>query len=103
MQTQQSKGDNNPKSQSLSLQAQEKAQWAKELSASCKEGSLESGRQKGRQSPQSSRAEPSAADAKGDQCGVEQPSGVWSLVVLAVVWNSLGYTLKVVYSSLLGL
>ena len=31
-------GDNEPKSQSPSLQLQERAQWARELSASCKEG-----------------------------------------------------------------
>ena len=80
-------GNNEAESQSLSQQVPEAAQWARELSASCKEGSLESGRQQGRQSPQSSRAEPSAADAKGDQCGVEQPSGVWSLAVSAAVWN----------------
>ena len=37
---------------------------------------LELGGQQGRQSPQSSRAEPPVADAKGDQHGVEQHSGV---------------------------
>ena len=80
-------GDNEPESQSLSLQVQETAQWARELSASCKEGSPEPGGQQGRRSPQSSRAEPLAADAKGDQRGVEQHSGVWSLAVSAVVWS----------------
>ena len=29
----------------------------------------------------------SGADAKGDQRGVEQPSGRWSLAISAVVWN----------------
>ena len=32
-------------------------------------------------------AEPPAADAKGDQCGMEQRCGVWSSAVPAVVWN----------------
>ena len=27
------------------------------------------------------------ADAKGDQCGVEQHSGMWSSAVSAVVWS----------------
>ena len=26
-------------------------------------------------------------DAKGDKCSMEQPSGVWSLAVSAVVWS----------------
>ena len=30
-----------------------------------------------------SRAEPRAADAKGDQCGMEKYCGVWSLTVSA--------------------
>ena len=34
-----------------------------------------------------SRAEPPAADAKGDQRGVGQPAGVWSSAVSAVVWS----------------
>ena len=80
-------GDNEPESQSLSLQVRETAWWARELSASCKEGSLESGGEQGRQSPQSSRTGTLAVDAKGDQHGVEQPSGVWSLAVSAVVWK----------------
>ena len=54
---------------------------------SCKEGSPEPGEQQGRRSPQSSRAEPPAADAKGDPPGVEQPSGVWGSAVSAVVWS----------------
>ena len=52
--------DNEPESQSLSLQVQETARWTKEPSASCKEGLLEPGGQQGRRSPQSSRAEPLA-------------------------------------------
>ena len=62
-------GDNEPESQSLSLQVWETAQRARELSASFKKGSLGPGGQQGRRSPQSSRAEPQAADAQGDQCG----------------------------------
>ena len=80
-------GDNRPESQRLSLQVWETAQWARELSASCKEGSPEPGGRQGRQSPQSSRAEPLAADAKGDQRGTEQHSDAWSSAVSAVVWN----------------
>ena len=96
--------DKEPQSQSLSLWVQETAQWAREFSVSCKEGPPESGGQQGRRSPQSSRAEPLAADAKGDQHGVEHHSGVWSLAVPAVVWRAcLSYTLKVLYSTLLGL
>ena len=77
--------DNEPESQSLSVQVQETARWARELSASCKEESPEPGGQQDRQSPQSSRAEPPAVSAKGDQRGVGQHSGVWSLTVSAVV------------------
>ena len=58
-----------PQSQSLSLQVWEAAWWAKELSAPYKEGSPEPGGQQGRGSPQSSRAEPPAADAKVDVWG----------------------------------
>ena len=35
----------------------------------------------------SSRPEPPVADAKGDQCGMEQHSGVWSSAASAVVWS----------------
>ena len=44
-----------------------------------------------------------AADAKGDQCGVEQHSGVWSSA--SQLWSGafLSCTLKVVHSTLLGL
>ena len=63
------------------------ARWIRELSASCKEGSLEPGGQQGRPSPPSSKAEPPAADAKGHQRGVERPSGVWSPAVSAVPWS----------------
>ena len=38
-------------------------------------------------SPVGSRAESPAADAEGDQHGVEQHSGVWSSADSAVVWN----------------
>ena len=69
-------GDNELESHSLSLQVWQTAQWAKELSASCKEGAPKPGGQPGRWSPQFSRAEPQVADAKGDQCGLEQRSGV---------------------------
>ena len=41
-------GDNEPKSQSLSLQVQETARWARELSESFKEGYPEPGGQQGR-------------------------------------------------------
>ena len=54
---------------------------------SSKEGPPEPGGQQGRQSPQPSRAEPPAADAKGDLPGVEQHSGVWGTAVSAVVWR----------------
>ena len=57
--------------------------------------------QVGRQSPQSSRAEPPVASAKGDQHGVEHPSGVWSSAVSAGTGACLSYTLKVVISTLL--
>ena len=80
-------GGDKHKSQSLGLQVWETARWARESSASCKEGSLEPGGQQGRRSPQSSRAAPSAADAKGDQRGVEQHCGVWSSAVSAVLWS----------------
>ena len=80
-------GNNEPESQSLSLQVRETAQWARESSVSCKEGLPEPGGQQSRRSPQSSRAEPAEADAKGDQHGVEQHSGVWSSAVSAVVWS----------------
>ena len=66
---------------------QESAPWARELWASCKEGSPEPGGQQGRQSPQSSRAEPLAVNVKGDQQGMEQPSGVWSSAIWTVVWS----------------
>ena len=58
-------GDNEPNSQSLSLWVKETAQWAKELSASCKKGSLEPGGEWGRQNPQSIGAEPPVSVAKG--------------------------------------
>ena len=87
--TQQSMGNNEPKSRSLSLQVQEAAPWARELSASCKEAPPEPDGQQGRQSPKSNRAEPLAADAKGDQRGMEQHFGVWSSAVSAVVWTLL--------------
>ena len=79
-------GDNEPESQRPSLQVWETARWARESSESCKEGSLEPGGQQGRRSPQSSRAEPLVADAKGDQHGEEQHSGMRSSAVSAVIW-----------------
>ena len=86
--TQQSEGDNKPQSQSLCLQVQGAAWWARESSASCKEGPPEPGGQQGKRSPQSLREEPPlVADAKGGQRGVEQLSGVWSSAVSAVVWS----------------
>ena len=72
-------GGNEPEFQSLSLQVRGTAQWARELSESCKDGSPEPGGQQGRRSPQSSRTESPGADAKGDQRGVEKRSGVWGL------------------------
>ena len=96
-------GDNKPESQSFSLQVWETAQWAKELSASCREGSPEPGRQQDRCSPQSSRAEPPVADAKGDHHDMEQHSGVWSSAVSAVVWNLPQLDLESGDSTLLGL
>ena len=44
------------------------------------------------------QAEPPVANAKGDQCGMGQQSGVWNLAVSAVVWSLPHYTLKVVYT-----
>ena len=79
--------DNKPESQSLSPQIQETARWASELLVSWKEDSPKPGGQWGRQSPQSIRAEPQVADAKGDQRGVEQHYGTWSSAVSAVVWG----------------
>ena len=69
------------------LQVRERVQWARELSASCREGSLEPGGQQGRTSPQSSRAEPLTINAKGDQCDMKEHFGVWSSAVSAVVWS----------------
>ena len=94
--------DNEPESQSLSLQVQGTAQWARELSGSCKEGSQGPGGQQGRQSPQSSRAEPLAANAQGDQRG----ASVWC-VELGCLNSGLEpasvIPLKVEYSTLLDL
>ena len=47
---QQSMGDNKPESQSLNPRVQETTRWARELSASCREGCLEPGGQQGRAS-----------------------------------------------------
>ena len=85
--TEQSTGNNEPESQTLSLQVWEITQWARGSSASGKEGSLDPGGQQGRRSPQSSRAKPLATDAKGDQHGMGQHPGVWSSAVSAVVWS----------------
>ena len=43
------------------------------------------------------------ADAKRDQCGVEQHSGVWSSASQQWSGDCLSYTLRVVGSTLLGL
>ena len=93
-------GNNRTESQNLSLQVWE---WARELSVSCKEGSLEPGGQQGRWSPRSSRAEPLATDAKGDQRG--RSSTVVCGAQLSQQWSGtcLSYTLKVVFSTLPGL
>ena len=95
--------DNEPESQSLSLQVQETARWAKVLSASCKGGSPEPGGEQGRRSPRSSRAEPLWSMPR-------ETSVVWSSTLvcgaqLSQQWSGacLSYTLKVAYSSLLGL
>ena len=76
-----------PKSQTLCLWVPETAQWARESPASCKEGSSEPSGRQGRRCPQSNRAESPAADAKGDQCGMEQHSGVGSSAVSTVMWS----------------
>ena len=68
-------GVNEPESQSLRLQVQETALWARESSASCKEGSPGPGGQQGKQSPLSNRAETLAAGAKGDQRGMGHTLG----------------------------
>ena len=70
-------------SQSLRLQVQKTAQWARRLSVSYKEGSR--ARWAVEQMKQG-RAEPLSADAKGNENGMEQHFGVWSLDVSAVTW-----------------
>ncbi|KAF6125194.1 hypothetical protein HJG60_009719 [Phyllostomus discolor] len=101
--TQQSVGDNEHQSQSLSLQVQETALWARELSASFKEGPPEPSGQQGREvlSParQSLRwpmpREVSVAWSSTLVCGArlsQQGSG-----------TGLSYTLKLVHSTPLGL
>ena len=58
----------------------------------------------GQTSPQASRAEPPMTHAKGDQCGMEQHSGVWSLAISTVVWSLPQlYTESGVHPILLGL
>ena len=80
-------GINEPKSQSLSLQVQERARWARKLSASCKEGFP---------SHVGNRVDEVLRPAgkrlwwlmpKGDQHGMEQLCGVWSSAVSAVLWS----------------
>ena len=51
------------------------------------QGSCQSLGRKDLQSQVGSRVEPPVADDKGDQHGVEQHSGEWSLAVSAVVWS----------------
>ena len=81
---QQSMGDNEPESQSLSKQVGETAQW---------QGSWQHLVRKSRSHrwervwSESSGLEPLAADAKGDQCGMEQHAGVRSSALSAVVWS----------------
>ena len=53
--------------------------------ASILQGRISGARWAAGQCSQSSRAEPPATDAKGDEHGVEQHSGVWSWAVSAVV------------------
>ena len=88
-------GDNEDESHSLSLLFQDSSEQ-RSCQHLARGESREPGGQWGRQSPQSSRAKPLAATAKGDQCGVEQHSGLWSFSVAC-----LSYTLKVVYSTFL--
>ena len=101
--SQQSMGDNEPKTQGLSQQVQETApggQWRfQHLSRKGQSHRLE------RVGSASTDAEPPAADAKGDQCAVEQHCGMWSSAVSAVVWGlpPSVIPLRVVYSTLLGL
>ena len=77
--------DNEPESQSLSLQVWETAQRARELSASFKKGSLGPGGQQAGEvlSP----AGQSLRQLMPREISVEQHSGVWSLAVSTVVWN----------------
>ena len=85
-------GDNEPKSQSLSLQVQETAWWAKESSTSCKEWFQEPGKQQDRQVPS-----PAGRASGGwwlwwvmlvaDQHGKERHSVVWRSRISAVVWS----------------
>ena len=72
-------GNYKPESQSLSLQVQETAWWARELSACCKEGSPEPGWAAGQTK--------SSVQWVGASSGTEQHSAVWSSAVSAVVWS----------------
>ena len=80
-------GDTKPKSQSLNLQVPEIAQGQGSCQHVARKDLQNQGGQQGRQSPQSSTAEPLVANAKGDQCGVEKHSSLWSSAVSAVGWS----------------
>ena len=94
-------GDNEPKSQSLSLQVWETAGG---------QGSCQHLARKDPRSQVGSRAgevfNPAGQrlwrrmDAKGDHHSMGQQSGVWSWAVSAMVWSLLSYTLKVVHLTL---
>ena len=95
-------GDNEPQSQRLSLQVWETAWWARESSASHKEGPPETGGKQATSSVQQGRV-------SGGQMQREI-SAAWSSPLVCGAWLSqqwsgacLSYILKVVYSTLLGL
>ena len=96
-------GDNEPESQSLSPQVQGTAWWARELSASCKEGSQERWA--------AGQAElPSPAGQSLWRLMPREISVVWSSTLVCGAWLSqrwsgtcLSYTLESVIPTLLGL
>ena len=87
------------KSQNLSLMVRETVLWAREL---LQGRSPDPGGEQSKWSPQSSKAEPPVANAKGDEHGVEQhQSRAW----LSQQWSGAcrSYTFRVVHSTLPGL
>ena len=79
-------GNNELESQSLSQQVQETAWWARSHQHLARENLWS---QMGSRADEviSPAGRASSSNATGDQCGVEQHSGVWSSAVTAVVWS----------------